>query len=74
LPIKLQNSRFSTALVSPVPTSAKKMQDVEQINFTWMLGKPIRFMFGYNKIKAKQTDKDDKLVILYASNADEHAG
>lgn len=25
----------------------------------------------YNKIKAKQTDKDDKLVILYASNADE---
>jgi len=25
----------------------------------------------YNKIKAKQTDKDDKLVILYASNAEE---
>ena len=25
----------------------------------------------YNKIKAKQTDKDDKLVILYASNVDE---
>jgi molecular chaperone HtpG len=25
----------------------------------------------YNKIKAKQTDKDDKLVILYASNKDE---
>ena len=25
----------------------------------------------YNKIKAKQTNKDDKLVILYASNADE---
>ena len=25
----------------------------------------------YNKIKANQTDKDDKLVILYASNADE---
>lgn len=25
----------------------------------------------YNKINAKQTDKDDKLVILYASNADE---
>lgn len=25
----------------------------------------------YNKIKAKQTDKDDKLVILYASSADE---
>jgi len=25
----------------------------------------------YNKIKSKQTDKDDKLVILYASNADE---
>ncbi|MBT8274421.1 MAG: molecular chaperone HtpG [Bacteroidia bacterium] len=25
----------------------------------------------YNKIKAKQTDKDDKLVILYASNTDE---
>lgn len=25
----------------------------------------------YNKIKAKQTDKDDKLVILYASNADD---
>jgi molecular chaperone HtpG len=24
----------------------------------------------YNKIKAKQTDKDDKLVILYASNTD----
>ena len=24
----------------------------------------------YNKIKAKQTDKDDKLVILYASNKD----
>ena len=24
----------------------------------------------YNKIKAKQTDKDDKLVILYASDAD----
>ena len=25
----------------------------------------------YNKIKANQTDKDDKLVILYASNKDE---
>jgi molecular chaperone HtpG len=25
----------------------------------------------YNKIKAKQTDKDDKLVILYASNSEE---
>jgi molecular chaperone HtpG len=25
----------------------------------------------YNKIKAKQTDKDDKLIILYASNAEE---
>ncbi len=25
----------------------------------------------FNKIKAKQTDKDDKLVILYASNKDE---
>jgi molecular chaperone HtpG len=25
----------------------------------------------YNKIKAKQTDKDDKLVILYSSNAEE---
>ena len=25
----------------------------------------------YNKIKAKQTDKDDKLVILYASNTEE---
>ena len=25
----------------------------------------------YNKIKAKQTDKDDRLVILYASNAEE---
>jgi len=25
----------------------------------------------YDKIKAKQTDKDDKLVILYASNKDE---
>lgn len=25
----------------------------------------------YNKIKAKQTDKDDKLVILYASNNEE---
>lgn len=25
----------------------------------------------YNKIKAKQTDNDDKLVILYASNAEE---
>ena len=25
----------------------------------------------YNKIKAKQTDKDDKLVILYTSNEDE---
>ena len=25
----------------------------------------------YNKIKAKQTDKDDKLVILYASNDEE---
>ena len=25
----------------------------------------------YNKIKAKQTDKDDKLVILYASDAEE---
>ena len=25
----------------------------------------------YNKIKAKQTDKDDKLVILYTSNAEE---
>ena len=25
----------------------------------------------YNKIKAKQTDKNDKLVILYASNAEE---
>ncbi|MBT8286755.1 MAG: molecular chaperone HtpG [Bacteroidia bacterium] len=25
----------------------------------------------YNKIKAKQTDKDDKLVILYASDKDE---
>ncbi|WGD34013.1 molecular chaperone HtpG [Olleya sp. YS] len=25
----------------------------------------------YNKTKANQTDKDDKLVILYASNADE---
>ena len=25
----------------------------------------------YNKIKAKQTDKDDNLVILYASNAEE---
>ncbi|MCF7569193.1 molecular chaperone HtpG [Sabulilitoribacter arenilitoris] len=25
----------------------------------------------YNKIKAKQTDKDDKLVILYTSNKDE---
>ncbi|NNF81285.1 MAG: molecular chaperone HtpG [Flavobacteriaceae bacterium] len=25
----------------------------------------------YNKIKAKQTDKDDKLVILYASDRDE---
>merc|ERR1711965_270975 len=25
----------------------------------------------YNKIKAKQTDKDDKLVVLYASNKDE---
>ena len=25
----------------------------------------------YNKIKAKQTDKDEKLVILYASNAEE---
>ena len=25
----------------------------------------------YNKIKAKQTDKDDKLIILYASNKDE---
>lgn len=26
----------------------------------------------YNAIKAKQTDKDDKLIILYASNQDEH--
>ena len=25
----------------------------------------------YNKIKAKQTDKDDKLIILYASNTEE---
>ena len=25
----------------------------------------------YKKVKAKQTDKDDKLVILYASNAEE---
>ena len=25
----------------------------------------------FNKIKAKQTDKDDKLIILYASNAEE---
>ena len=25
----------------------------------------------YNKIKANQTDKDDKLIILYASNAEE---
>jgi molecular chaperone HtpG len=25
----------------------------------------------YNKIKANQTDKDDKLVILYAANKDE---
>ena len=25
----------------------------------------------YNKIKAKQTDKDDKLIILYASNKEE---
>ncbi|AXT19454.1 molecular chaperone HtpG [Flavobacteriaceae bacterium AU392] len=34
-------------------------------------GKHYTYEELYNKIKANQTDKDDKLVILYASNKDE---